>query len=185
LPKLTTKAFVTYWVPVITWLCVIATESLSPFAASDHTSRFVIPILHWLMPHLNFAQLTEIHEVLRKVGHFFGYGLLSFFFFRALRGTHHIYHGTENLLSRAYIRSTTYLAFANYWRIHWAILAVIGTNIVATLDELHQMTLKNRGGSWRDVLLDTIGGTIFQVAIFVFISMKSRTRRNSSEHVEV
>lgn len=185
MPKLTTKAFVSYWVPVIAWLCVIATESLSPFAASDHTGRFVIPVLHWLMPHLNFAQLTEIHEVLRKVGHFFGYGLLSFFFFRALRGTHHIYHGTENLLSRAYIRSAGSLLLPDYWRASWAFLAVIGTSIVASCDEMHQMTLKNRGGSWWDVMLDTIGGVIFQIAIFVFISMKARTRRNSSAHVEV
>lgn len=184
LPKLTKKAFVAYWVPLIIWLCVIATESLFPFAASDHTSRLVIPVLHWLMPHLNLAQLTEIHEVLRKAGHFVGYGLLSFFFFRALRGTHHIYHGTENLLSRAYFRSGVFLPLANYWRPGWAILAVIGTSIVANCDELHQMTLKNRGGSWWDVLLDTIGGLTFQLAILVFISIKVRAGRRALDRVE-
>jgi len=184
LPKLKSKAFITYWVPVIIWVSVIATESISPFAASDHTSRIVIPVLHWLMPHLDFRHLTEIHEVLRKVGHFIGYGLLSYFLFRALRGTHHVYRGTENLLSRAYLRKRTPLA-GDYWKASWTLLAVLGTSFVATCDELHQMTLKNRGGSWRDVLLDTIGGLIFQLVIFVLISMRARVRRHASERVEV
>jgi len=47
------------------------------------------------------------------------------------------------------------------------------------------MTLKNRGGSWKDVLLDTIGGLIFQLVIFVLISMRARVRRHASERVEV
>lgn len=158
---------------------------MSPFAASDHTSRIVIPVLHWLMPRLDFSQLSEIHEVLRKVGHFIGYGLMSYFLFRAIRGTYHVYRGTENMLSRAYLRKRAPLALGDSWRSSWAFLAVLGTSFVATCDELHQMTLKNRSGSWKDVLLDTIGGLIFQLVIFVLIMMRARVRRHASERVEV
>lgn len=184
LPKVTRKAFVYYWLPVIVWLGVIAAESISVFAASENTSRIVIPVLHWLMPRLSLAELAEIHHVLRKIGHFGGYGLLSFFFFRALCGTHHIYAGTQNLLSRAYRRSGASVRFTDYWRAGWAIWALIGTAMVASLDELHQMTLANRTGSWKDVLLDSIGALIFQIVILGFVWMTTRARRRAPERVK-
>jgi VanZ family protein len=176
-PKLTTRAFVIYWLPVILWLGVIFMESVSIFAASDHTSRFIVPFLRWLMPHADMEQLETIHHLLRKLGHFTGYGLMGYFFFRAVRGTYHALHGTAAVLTRAYRRSAVSLAFSQYWRSGWMLAAMLGTFLVASADELHQMTLANRTGSWWDVLLDCIGGLGFQVLLFVFWQWRTRATR--------
>lgn len=170
--------------PVLIWLAVIFTESMSPFAASDETSRIVIPVLHWLMPRLDLAQLTELHHMIRKIGHFTGYGLLGYLFFRAWRGTYHVHAGTAAVLSRAYSRSGAAMIFSEYWRASWALLALFGTSLVATCDEVHQMTLANRTGSWWDVLLDSIGGLIFQIAVLLFWKWRLRARRDVAVRVE-
>ncbi len=179
MPKLTTKAFLRYWLPVLIWLGVIATESISALAASDQTSRIIVPLLHWLMPRLDPSQLTEIHHLLRKIGHFTGYGLLSYFFFRAWRGTHHIHAGTEQVLTRAF-RQARGVLFSDYWRLSWAALAVVCTAAVASADEVHQMGNSSRTGSWWDVLLDTIGGITFQVLILVVAKFLARTPKPHS-----
>ena len=41
------------------------------------------------------------------------------------------------------------------WRPEWAALAVLCTFLVAAADELHQMSIPSRTGTWRDVALDT------------------------------
>jgi VanZ family protein len=183
LPKFTRKTFVSYWLPLVIWLAVIFTESVSPFAAADRTSRLIIPVIHWLMPSLNAHQVAELHHFIRKVGHFTGYGLLSYFFFRALRATYHVHQGTENCLKRAYRSSGAALVFSDYWRLGWASQALLATIIVASLDEMHQMTLRNRTGTWWDVLLDSVGALVFQVLIVTFIGIRVRARKGAPVRV--
>lgn len=185
LPRLRGASLLFYWVPVLIWLAVIFAESVSRFAASDETSRFVVPILHWLMPWLNSSQLQEAHHLLRKTGHFTGYGLLSYFLFRAFRGTQHLLAGSAEVLERTYRRSAVTLSRSEYWRAGWALLAIAGTFLAASADEMHQMTLPNRTGSWWDVLLDCIGGTTFLVALLVYWSLRARQRRENTVQVRV
>ena len=156
---------------------------MSKYAAADETGRLILPVLHWLFPRFSFAQIEEMHVLIRKTGHFAGYGLLSYFFFRAWRGTSHLRAGTVEVLTRAYRRSKAVLVSDN-WCASWALLAMLATSLVATCDELHQMTLRDRTGSWWDVLLDTIGGLIFQVVILVYWKWRARTRRAVPERVE-
>lgn len=184
MPKLTTRAFLLYWLPVIFWLAVIFAESVSIFAASDHTSLIVIPVLHWLFPSWNNAHLEEVHHVIRKLGHLTGYGLLSYFFFRAIRGTHHVHQGTVQVLKRAYRRSAVAPALSQYWRFGWMLFAMLCTFLVASADEMHQMTLPNRTGSWWDVLLDCVGGLIFQLIIFAVWRWRTRTGPGVSARAE-
>ncbi len=174
MPKLTTRFLLLYWLPVLVWLTVIFTESMSPFAASDETSRIVIPVLRWLLPHASMQSLETIHHLLRKVGHFTGYGLLSYFFFRAIRATHHFQRDTVELLSQSYLRSGAAVIFSHYWRFRWLLLAILGTFVVAAADEMHQMTLANRTGSWWDVLLDCTGGLVFLVALSLYWRFRAR-----------
>jgi VanZ family protein len=180
----TRKAFFVFWVPLVIWLGVIFAESMSRYAASDETGRLILPVLHWLFPRLSFAQIEELHGLIRKTGHFTGYGLLSYFFFRAWRGTYHLRARTVEVLSRSYRRSGAALIFSDNWRATWALLAMVGTILVASCDEMHQMTLPDRTGSWWDVLLDTIGGLIFQIAIFLYWKWRARARRQVPERVE-
>jgi VanZ family protein len=177
------KAFFVYWVPLVIWLGVIFAESMSRYAASDETGRLILPALHWLFPRLSFAQLDELHGLIRKTGHFAGYGLLSYFFFRAWRGTYHLRTRTLEALTSAY-RQPKAVIFSDNWRANWALLAMLCTSLIATCDEMHQMILPDRTGSWWDVLLDTIGGLIFQIAIFLYWKWRVRARREVPDRVE-
>lgn len=171
-----------YWLPVLIWLGVIFTESMSRYAASDQTSRIIVPLLHWLMPWLNPLQLEQLHDLVRKVGHFTGYGLLSYFFFRGFRGTHLIRQGGGAVLTRT--RAAFATVRSESWRGSWALLAMAGTFLTAAADETHQMTLPYRGGSWWDVLLDCVGGAIFQLLILLFWTWRASQKKGVPARVE-
>jgi VanZ family protein len=50
-----------------------------------------------------------------------------------------------------------------------ALLALVGTGLVATCDEWHQSFLPNRNGSPWDVLLDCCGAITLQLIVYVFM----------------
>lgn len=134
------------WIALILWLLVIAIESTT-YLSSEHTGRFLYPVLHFLFG-IDEASFEPYHHFLRKCGHVFGYGLLSILLFRAWR---------ETLPSPSGKR----------WTFRWANIAVLGTCLVASLDEWHQSYLPTRTGSVRDVILDTCAGIAAQLAIFL------------------
>ncbi len=136
------------WIAAILWLIVIAIESTA-WLSADNTSRILYPILHFLFG-LNWDQFGEWHFFIRKGGHVIGYGLLSFFLFRAWRETSPI---------------ATELAGKVKWTLRWSAIAVLGTAIVASLDEWHQSFIPSRTGRWQDVVLDTCAGIATQVLI--------------------
>jgi VanZ family protein len=103
--------------------------------------------MHFLFG-ISEAAFEPYHAVLRKCGHVFGYGLLSILLFRAWR---------ETLPSMSGAR----------WTFRWANIAVLGTLLVASLDEWHQSYLPSRTGTLHDVILDTCAGIAAQLAIFV------------------
>ena len=161
-------------------MIVIAIESA--FLSSARTGSFIDPILHRMLPRLSYQQIDHIHEIGRKVGHFIGYGLMSYFFFRAFRGTYHVYHGTENIL-RSRIVPAGRALFESFWQWRWAVLAMIGTALVATADEVHQMGDPSRTGNWWDVLLDSTGALVFQLAIVALIRVRARQKQEVLESV--
>ncbi len=161
-------------------MTVIAFESA--FLSAARTGSFIDPILHRMLPFLSYAQVEHIHEIGRKVGHFIGYGLMSYFFFRAFRGTYHVYHGTENIL-RTRIAPAGRVLFGYVWQWRWAALAMVGTALVATADEVHQMHDRSRTGSWRDVLLDSVGALVFQLVILAIIRARARQHQPVPETV--
>jgi VanZ family protein len=134
------------WIALILWLIVITVESTS-YLSSHNTGRFLYPLLHSLFG-IDHASFEPLHLFLRKSGHVFGYGLLSILFFRAWR---------ETLPAQGGAR----------WTFRWAAIAVLGTFLVASLDEWHQSYLPSRTGTVRDVILDTCAGIAAQVAIFL------------------
>ena len=136
------------WIATILWLIVIAIES-TQYLSSHNTSRFLFPLLHYLfaMDRLHFE---TVHFYMRKGGHVFGYGLLSILLFRAWR--------------------ETLPALGNpKWTFRWANIAVLGTALVASLDEWHQSFLPSRTGTPRDVLLDTCAGIAAQILVFLWM----------------
>lgn len=136
------------WIAAILWLIVIAIESTT-YLSGQNTSRFLYPIFHFLFG-IDRAHFEPWNHLLRKTGHVIGYGLLSFFLFRAWR---------ETLGSIEWQK----------WTLRWSTLAVLGTLLVASLDEWHQTYLPSRTGRWQDVVLDTSAGIATQLLIYSFL----------------
>ncbi len=133
------------WIALILWLIVIAIESTT-YLSSQNTSRFLYPVMHFLFG-IDYATFEPYHAFLRKTGHVLGYGLLSILLFRAWR---------ETLPTNG-----------ARWTFRWAGIAIIGTAVVASLDEWHQSYLPSRTGTVRDVVLDSCAGIAAQLAIFL------------------
>ena len=145
------------WIAAILWLIVIGLESTN-FASSHNTSRILYPLLHFLFK-MDYAHFEHWHFFIRKGGHVFGYGLLCLLLFRAIR---------ESLpvIGRA------------SWTLRWAGLAVLGTAIVASLDEWHQSYIPSRTGRWQDVVLDTCAGIAVQILLAIYYSWRKKSSQS-------
>jgi len=64
------------------------------------------------------------------------------------------------------------------WTLRWATIALLGTALVASLDEWHQSFLPSRTGRWQDVVLDASAGLAAQILIFLW--WKSRGKHTTS-----
>jgi VanZ family protein len=139
------------WTAAVLWLVVIAIESTS-YLSANNTSRFLYPILHFLSG-IDPAHFQPLHHFLRKAGHVFGYGLLSILLFRAFRESMPIPGNPK-------------------WHVQWSGIAVVGTAVVASLDEWHQSFLPSRTGRWQDVVLDTSAALAAQLLVFLFFRLR-------------
>jgi VanZ family protein len=157
------------WIPALIWLAVIACESI--LMSAGETSRFILPLLHLLLPHGTEQQLAFLHAMLRKAGHFTGYSILSLLLYRAWWGTIVL----RNVSPRSN-RIPGWNAMLGLWSARAAILACLGTVLVAAMDELQQSLHANRTASAKDVLLDSAGGWFVQMMILAFSSGRMRTR---------
>jgi len=135
------------WIAAVLWLIVIAIESTA-YLSAENTGRILYPLFHLLFG-LDYASFEPWHVFIRKSGHVFGYGLLSILLFRAWR-------------------ETLPAVDSDKWDLRWAALAVLGTAIVASLDEWHQTFIPSRTGRWQDVVLDTSAGIAAQVLLFLW-----------------
>jgi VanZ family protein len=138
------------WWPSLLWAAAISLFSTYLFS-SDRTGRFIIPILHWLLPRASPATLAEIHHLIRKCGHFAEYFILGWLILRSFR------------VGQAQLR------FA--W-IVWTILIVA---CYASLDEFHQSFVPGRTPAVRDVLIDTAGVIAAQIfAAFITLGIRRK-----------
>jgi VanZ family protein len=138
------------WLPVLFFLGLFGVES-STMLGADHTSA----PLHALTLAVSGSQLDHnwprIHHLIRKTGHFLGYGMFSLVLLRAL-----------------ILNSRAGISWLNPER-RLQLIAIAGTFAVASLDELHQAFIPNRTGKFADVLLDTAGAIALQAAIWLLI----------------
>jgi VanZ family protein len=131
--------------PVKNWLLVIAWAGLISFLSTDafsssHTSRFIIPALHWIFPGASMPSLELLHAIIRKTAHLAEYFIFSILLFRALRGEQ------------------------TGWKLRWAISAIAIAAGYAALDEFHQSFVTSRTASPWDALIDTVGASVAQIA---------------------
>jgi len=145
--KRTFLYWVRAWFPVALAIVMIALES-TEYLGADRTSG----PLRWLWEHI-FGPVTErfwelTHHLIRKTGHFTGYGLVALTWLRALWMS---------------------LPRLNFFQT--ALLALLGTALTASCDEFHQTFLPNRTGLASDVLLDCCGATTMLVVFYVAIRL--------------
>jgi len=139
------KFWINAWWPVALGICIIAIESTPEFGA-DHTSGPLRWLYQAIFGPVSDARWALIHLLVRKSGHFIGYGLLGLAWLRAWWMT---------------LPRSMFLVDA--------VLALLGTAMTASADEFHQSFLPNRTGTPWDVLLDCSGALAMQLLVYVFM----------------
>jgi VanZ family protein len=139
--------FLRYWGPVLVVAAVISTASTKSFG-SEQTSRVIIPILRWLLPHAQGKTLEFLHHLIRKGAHLFEYSIFSALVWRAFRG------GRDG------------------WRWSWAAWTILVVSGFALLDEFHQIFVPGRGASVYDSMLDTCGGAAALAVVWIIVRLR-------------
>ena len=156
------------WWASLVWLGIIRLESTDA-ASSTNTFGLLWTVLSFLHLHISSHVVNELNGVLRKTGHFMGYGILAVLVFFALRNTN------RDRLS-ALLRHRWGTCLHDLWRMEWALLGVGVAIITASLDEIHQSFIPSRSGRWQDVVLDTFGAVLLQIFVY-FFSLAALNRR--------
>jgi VanZ family protein len=140
------RVFLKFWLPVLVWMTLIFSAS-GDSHSSEHTSRIFEPFLHWLFPQMSPAHIENIHLVIRKCGHFSEYALLALLIWRAVR------QPQKN--------------DPRPWNWQEAGLALSIVFLYAASDEFHQIFVPTRTARVSDVLIDTSGGAIALILIWL------------------
>ena len=129
------------WFLVIAWLVIIFIFSSQPGDVSDKNSKFVMYIFNLMGLDLNsfFGDLANF--IVRKGAHFTEYFILYMLLYNALR---------ENFSFKKAL-----------------LFSIIGVFLYASSDEYHQSFVPGRGPSFRDVLVDTSGGMLGLVTVYI------------------
>ena len=133
------------WLPVAVGVAIIALESTEMFG-SDHTSHPLRRLFEYFFGHVSDDRWELVHHLIRKTGHFLGYGFIGLAWLRAW-----------------------WFSLPHSRFIQDAFLALLGTALVASCDEWHQTFLPNRTGSPWDLLLDCTGAITLQLLVYVFM----------------
>jgi VanZ family protein len=142
------KIFVSYWLPPLLWMALIWGLS-SDVGSAAQTSRFLLPLLKWLLPWASPAQTELLHGLIRKSGHVVEYAVLAALWFRTLR------------------RERGLALPASAW-------AALGISLAwAIADELHQSTVASRTASAVDVMIDGVGAALALLALWL-VSVRAR-----------
>jgi VanZ family protein len=128
----------------VCWAVLISIASTDLFSES-HTSRFIIPALHAVLPFASLETLGRVHFTIRKLAHFTEYFIFSLLLMRGMRGRNH------------------------GWKVQWAIWALVIAAGYSVLDEYHQLFVPSRTASPWDSLLDTTGAAAAQIALYLWV----------------
>lgn len=138
------------WLPVLLCIFVISQESTAAFGA-DRTSEPLRHFFEYFFGHFTPQQWWRLHIIIRKCGHFLGYGILSIAWFRGFWMTSRLAEPVRRRLTSAHA------------------MAMLGTLLVASADEFHQTFLPNRTGTPLDVLVDCSGALLMQVLVWLWM----------------
>ena len=144
------------WIYAIAGILFVCCTSTT-FMGGSHTQVLVSAVWEAAVGKWHFEDAATLNVLLRKVGHFFGHGMLSLLFCRAWM---------SSISQFSKIRRSWRLPSA-------ALLAVITTFVVASLDEWHQTFTPGRVGCFSDVLIDTCGALAVN-GLFLYLHLRNR-----------
>ena len=137
--------WISAWWPVAASIAIIACES-TKYLGSEYTSGPLRHVWEAIFGPVSDDSWSLVHHLVRKTGHFLGYGLIGLAWLRAWWMT---------------LPRSRFLTDAG--------LALAGTALLASWDEWHQSFLPNRTSSPWDVLLDCCGALTMQLIVYVFM----------------
>lgn len=151
-----TGQWLSVWFPVVVCVSVIAVET-THVMSSAHTSGVFRAVWTALFGTVSEERWDTIHHVIRKTGHFTGYGL------------------TALAWARAWMMHWKHWFRVPQRRAVWAMaMALCCTAGIASLDELHQSFMPDRTGQVSDVLLDCTGATVFLIVLWGVLRQRGR-----------
>jgi VanZ family protein len=140
------------WLPVAIGIGIVVLESTA-LMGSNHTSHPMRWLFEAIFGSISDTHWEMVHYLARKCGHIFGYGALGLAWLRAWWMT---------------------LPRSRFF--YDALLALLGTVLVASWDEWHQSYMPNRNGSFSDVLLDCFGAIALFLAVYIYMRLMRPTR---------
>jgi VanZ family protein len=143
---------------VLICAAALAVESTS-YLGADHTSAPLRRLAESILGYDACVNWNQIHHLIRKTGHFAGYGIFSLACFRAFWI---VLQGAASRLLRQI-------------GAHGG--AILTTFLAAGADEFHQSFLPNRSGQFSDVLLDTCGAVALCLVLFLAMQAVEWRRR--------
>lgn len=133
---------------VVVWMVVIFVFSSMNGDSSDEKSKFVIYIFNLLGLNLDGIFGTLADFIVRKCAHFTEYFILYMLLYNALK---------ENFSFKKAL-----------------LFSIIGVFLYASSDEFHQSFVPGRGPSFRDVCIDTSGGLLASVILYLNFTFKKK-----------
>jgi hypothetical protein len=112
--------------------------------SAAHTSRFLVPFLFWINPHVSFETIVAVQFAVRKAAHVTEYAVLALLLLRAIRNR------TRNAFTRE------------------AVIVLLGAALYAATDEFHQSFVSSRTASPIDVMIDWCGAALGVAAYSLF-----------------
>jgi len=167
------------WLPVLIFACIFAVESTAAFGA-DRTSAPLHSIVASVLGSSVDQDWSNTHHIIRKTGHFTGYGTFSLVCFRGFWLT--LRNRVGQALGLA-LNPALRMGVARQLICHG--LAIATTFLVASADELHQSFLPNRTGIFSDVILDTTGAFALQLVLFTTLQAIAKWPRHRANQAQL
>ena len=142
------------WLPAAIGVLAICIES-TDYLSSANTLEWLRRLWHLLFGAGSETNFAADNYLLRKTGHFVGYGILGLLFYRGWRRSSHILG----------IRRP---------RIVDVVFSFACTLSIASADEYHQSFLPSRTSRPQDVAIDVSGALVFLVLFQLWLLLRGR-----------
>lgn len=145
------------YLPLMLGLAVIGMESTRTMNAHT-TADWLLSLVNMFHAQTYNDAFEQINQLIRKCGHFVGYGMLGVIAARVWF---------------AWIRRHVTARWSQV-RFQAAMAGILSTMIVASCDEIHQLFLPGRGGCIQDVMIDTSGAVLMNALYFGYVTWQRK-----------